>query len=216
MVRVTKDPEERRKELIDIAEALFSRKGYEKVAVSDIVKKAKVAQGTFYYYFKTKEEMLDAIVDKMIEDVENHIERFVNRDDVDPLMKFFGLNKLIRTVGKDHEKLVEYLHKEQNAHLHLRVEKRIFPIILPIIEQSIKQGVKEGIFNTRYPREAALFILASSSMLSAQYPELAGRTDINWKEFKGWFNMYERILGAKPGTIMRYYRKMEELDVRKK
>ena len=49
IIRITKNPEERRKELIDIAERLFIKKGYEQTAVSDIVKKAKVAQGTFYY-----------------------------------------------------------------------------------------------------------------------------------------------------------------------
>jgi len=42
------------------------KKGYEKTAVSDIVKKAKVAQGTFYYYFKTKEDILDLITDRYI------------------------------------------------------------------------------------------------------------------------------------------------------
>jgi AcrR family transcriptional regulator len=60
-MRVTKDPEIRRKELMDVAEELFLENGYEETAVSDIVKKAGVAQGTFYYYFKSKETKLDAI-----------------------------------------------------------------------------------------------------------------------------------------------------------
>ena len=65
-MRITKKPDERRQELIDIAEQLFIKKGYEQTAVSDIVKKAKVAQGTFYYYFKTKEEILDSIIGRYI------------------------------------------------------------------------------------------------------------------------------------------------------
>jgi AcrR family transcriptional regulator len=52
IMRVTKDPEIRRKELMDAAEKLFLEHGYEETAVSDIVKKTGVAQGTFYYYFK--------------------------------------------------------------------------------------------------------------------------------------------------------------------
>ena len=54
-IRVTKSPEVRRKELRDISEQLFLEKGYEQTMVSDIVRKADVAQGTFYYYFKSKE-----------------------------------------------------------------------------------------------------------------------------------------------------------------
>ena len=46
MIRVVKDPEERREQLLDVAEKLIIKKGYEHTTVSDIVKKAKVAQGT--------------------------------------------------------------------------------------------------------------------------------------------------------------------------
>ena len=62
--RVTKDPEERKQELIDAAERLFMERGYEATAVSDIVQEVGVAQGTFYYYFPSKEEILEAIIEK--------------------------------------------------------------------------------------------------------------------------------------------------------
>jgi AcrR family transcriptional regulator len=44
MTRIVKDPEERRMELIDTAESLFSQKGYDDTAVSDIVKKINVGR----------------------------------------------------------------------------------------------------------------------------------------------------------------------------
>ncbi len=49
MVRISKDPEERKNEIVDAAEELFVTKGYEKTSISDIVKKVGVAQGLFYY-----------------------------------------------------------------------------------------------------------------------------------------------------------------------
>jgi len=61
--RVTKVPEERKQELIDTAERLFLEKGYEQTTVADIVREIEVAQGTFYYYFSSKEEILEAIIE---------------------------------------------------------------------------------------------------------------------------------------------------------
>ena len=53
-IRITKNPEERKKELIGIAEQLFIKKGYEQTAVSDIVKKSKSSTGYFLLLFQDK------------------------------------------------------------------------------------------------------------------------------------------------------------------
>ena len=46
---------ERQKQLLDIALELFATQGYDQTKISDIVNKANVSQGTFYWYFKSKE-----------------------------------------------------------------------------------------------------------------------------------------------------------------
>ncbi|WP_146551721.1 TetR/AcrR family transcriptional regulator [Rummeliibacillus sp. SL167] len=56
--------QEREQQLIKIALELFATIGYENTKISDIVAKANVSQGTFYWYFKSKE----AIALKMLED----------------------------------------------------------------------------------------------------------------------------------------------------
>ena len=52
--RISKDPEVRKKELIDIATKLFEERGYERVSVRDILSEVNGAPGMFYYYFKSK------------------------------------------------------------------------------------------------------------------------------------------------------------------
>jgi AcrR family transcriptional regulator len=66
MTRIVKEPEERRKELIDTAERLFIAQGYDQTSVSDIVKEVNVSQGAFYYYFDSKEDVLVAVMEKQI------------------------------------------------------------------------------------------------------------------------------------------------------
>ncbi|MFP4976784.1 TetR/AcrR family transcriptional regulator [Paenibacillus sp. CN-4] len=53
---------ERRQELLGIAVELFAKNGYHKTKISDIVRQAGVAQGTFYWYFKSKEAIVLEII----------------------------------------------------------------------------------------------------------------------------------------------------------
>ncbi len=66
MKKGSKPPEERRKELIDVAARLFAEKGYESVAVRDILAKVNGAPGMFYYYFKSKQDIYLAVMEDYI------------------------------------------------------------------------------------------------------------------------------------------------------
>lgn len=61
--RISKAPEERKKELINVATKLFELKGYEKVSVRDILSEVNGAPGMFYYYFKSKEDIFLACME---------------------------------------------------------------------------------------------------------------------------------------------------------
>nr|WP_298875805.1 TetR/AcrR family transcriptional regulator [uncultured Mogibacterium sp.] len=47
--------------IIQVAWELFEEKGYEATTMNDIIEKAQVARGSFYYYFKGKESLLDTL-----------------------------------------------------------------------------------------------------------------------------------------------------------
>lgn len=73
MMRISKSPQERKAEIIEAALALFMEHGYEGTSVSMIVSRVGVAQGLFYYYFKSKEDVFEAAMeyytDKLAENV---------------------------------------------------------------------------------------------------------------------------------------------------
>ena len=98
MARIVKDPEIRRSEIIDIAEELFLKSGYNETAVSDIVKRVGVSQGTFYYYFKSKEDILNAIIERYIDDIKVGVKAIAAKDEInaiEKIMAFVGfLNKM--------------------------------------------------------------------------------------------------------------------------
>ena len=56
-------PDERRRQLLEAATWVFARKGYRNAQISDVIARAGVARGTFYLYFKSKEQIFLAIVE---------------------------------------------------------------------------------------------------------------------------------------------------------
>ena len=62
-MRITKDPEERKQEILDTSMEIFCEKGYDKTSISDIAKKMGVAQGLCYRYFKSKEEIFNSAIE---------------------------------------------------------------------------------------------------------------------------------------------------------
>ena len=64
-MRLMKEAEERKKEILDIAEQLFIEKGFDNTSTNDILREIGIARGTLYYYFKSKEEILDAVIDRI-------------------------------------------------------------------------------------------------------------------------------------------------------
>ena len=68
-MRVVKDAKERKNEILDVAERLFCTKGFDNTSTNDILKEIGIARGTLYYHFKSKEEILDAMIERLSNEI---------------------------------------------------------------------------------------------------------------------------------------------------
>lgn len=157
--RVVKAPEERRRELMAAARELFVKVGYEKTSISDIVKHIGVAQGTFYWYFQSKDEILQAILREMLEHWLAVVEGLGARSDLGAIAKFQAIERAILELAFEHPDLMETLHVKANASVHDQVTAEALGRILPIIAAIIRQGEAEGTFQVENPEAAAFFLL---------------------------------------------------------
>jgi AcrR family transcriptional regulator len=64
-MRIVKEAKERKNEILDAAEELFAAKGYEETSTGDILDRVGIARGTLYYHFKSKEDILDALIERI-------------------------------------------------------------------------------------------------------------------------------------------------------
>jgi len=161
MVRVTKDPEKRKQELIDSAERLFLKKGYEKTSVSDIVKGINVAQGTFYYHFFSKSDILEAVVEKNISVLMNKLLNIAGIKNVEAAERLNEIINILFRYGTDKDEVQAYMHQESNIFLYDKVGKMITARLIPILTGVIAAGMAEGRFDVSCPTETAEFLVAS-------------------------------------------------------
>ena len=175
--------------------------------VSDIVAQANVAKGTFYYYFKSKEAILDAITDKYIILTVEGMEKIAHHEGLTALEKLVHIFLFSSSFRSNRKSIMQFLHEEKNAHLHLKFEKKIPPGTIGPISRIIKQGVDEGSFDTTYPEDAAKAFFGVTAMV-LQGIDNADQTSKDFhRELMATFDFLERLLGAETGSLVDTFRR---------
>ena len=199
-MRIIKNPEERKKEIFDAAEILFVTKGYPKTTIDDILKVIGIAKGTFYYYFKSKEEIMDAIVMRFIASGVLEAKAIAADPNLTVHEKFMMIIMSQKPEGSNKEQMIVQLHLVNNAQMHLKSVVESVLQLSPVLTEVLEQGINEHIMHTPYPREAIDLILVSSSFLFDEsifkwHPDEVDR------KIQSFIYMVEVILGAETGSF---------------
>ncbi|UCH89854.1 MAG: TetR/AcrR family transcriptional regulator, partial [Thermoplasmata archaeon] len=141
MIRVVKEPHERRQEIIEVGEQLFMERGYENTSVEAIIKQVGIAKGTFYHYFKTKEDMLNEIMEKYVEEMKVMMDQIMQQENLNAVQKIFAIFNAGRELREEHKGILDYVHEDKNELFHHRLEKKNLPIMADYFEKIIAQGV---------------------------------------------------------------------------
>lgn len=157
--------EERRTQLIAAALEVFAERGVEDAPVSEIVRRAGVAQGTFYLYFESKNDIVNAAMLAAIDDAMLSIEAAMARPGLSAIDKLVLLrNALVETTDEPHEiEMSRMFHRPENREVHDRMMGAYMVRMTPIVETIVEQGVEEGVFHAQDPRLAAWFVIGSMS-----------------------------------------------------
>ena len=209
MARIIKKYGERRTEFLNTAQELFFTKGYEQTAVETIIKKMRLSKGTFYYYFKSKEDLLDALIERMTEKILEEVRKIVNRGDLDAIAKLNRAYAVTRSVKLENIELLKVLLKvlydDKNLLFRYKIYRNSIEILAPEFSKIIRQGIKEEVFDTDFPDEAAKLIFEMAYIFSERVPKLLLGNDKNLdeaeKKFRVYENAIERIIGAEEGTV---------------
>lgn len=200
-MRVVKDPEERRNEIMDAAHMLFLTKGYNKTTIIDILTEVGIAKGTFYYYFKSKEEIMDAIIMRIVDADVARAKRIAGDAKLPVIKKFL---QIITSQSIDEqenkEDMVEQMHHVGNAEMHQKGIVQSILKLTPVLTGVIEQGMEENIFEVEYPQETMEFLLVAGQIIFDQ-GFFQWEDEQLVKKADAFITIMEKALGAKKGSF---------------
>lgn len=200
-MRIIKNPEERKTEILDTAEQLFAIKGYSQTTIMDILNEIGIAKGTFYHYFKSKEEVVDAIILRLVSADVAAAKVIADDDELPAIVKLFSILNLQKPQhGGGKEKMLEQFHQPGNAEVHQKSLVQSIRYMAPVLAQVVEQGVEEKVMTTDYPQEIIEFLLASGQLMFDQ-GLFHWDTEEAERRGKAFIGMMEAALGAQKGSF---------------
>ena len=139
MARITKAPDERRKEILDTAMKLFYDKGYEKTSISDIAKEINVAQGLCYRYFPSKEVLFDSAIDYYAQTLVEKMTAFVKNEDLS-LKDIIEKMPTFIDIENDNTDYYKFCHSSENSKIHTRLSLSVCEKLMPIVCEILKNA----------------------------------------------------------------------------
>ncbi len=200
MKRIVKDPKMRRKEILEAAGELFKNRGYVNTTVEAIIQQVGVAKGTFYYYFKSKEEILDALAYDMVDQLCEEYKKIADDPKISVMDKMRQMLRGQNPLSEKESELMENLHRPENRELHERINIEIIVKISPVFAQVIEQGKREAVFNVESSLETVQFLLAGSQFLM-ESGLFKWNQEEQLKRMQAMQAIIERSFGADPGSF---------------
>ena len=170
--------EERKNQILEAAQRLFSKLGFYQARMSDIAEESGLSKGTLYWYFKSKNDiilgLLDHIFESELKDLQSLVEQespfavkievYIDRiiDDMEHMVKWMPLAYDFISLAFRQETVQKAIRKYYQAHMD---------ILIPIIEQ----GIEDGQLTVNAPEEAAIAIgalIEGTGVLWVYDPEL--------------------------------------------
>lgn len=214
MARVT-NPEDytlKRNEILAAAQGLVYSKGYERMSIQDILDALHISKGAFYHYFDSKQSLLEALVDRMLQEAWPILLPIVDDPSMGALEK---LRRLYAVVSRWKTDQKEYLlalfrtwYTDDNAIVRQKVMSAASKTYAQYFARIIRQGIREGVLNNPYPDQAgeAVFALLMGVGESLAESILSGKlttADLPAveKSVLAYTDAMERLLGAPQGSL---------------
>jgi AcrR family transcriptional regulator len=214
MARIVKEQEYalRRNAILNVAQRLVVTRGYEQMTIQDVLDDLQISKGAFYHYFDSKQALLEALLERMQQEVEPLLIALVQDSSLPALPKlqrFFAILNRYKTAQKAF--FLELLHvwyADGNAIVRQKMRAAGVKWITPWVVEIIHQGIQEGVFMTSYPDEVGEVVLSLVQSLGDALAELLLRAEPSGETLgrmerttAAYSDALERVLGAPKASL---------------
>lgn len=166
-----KYPEVTVEKILDVSQRLFFEKGYDNTTIQDIVDElGGLTKGAIYHHFKSKEEIMDALGDRMFVN-NNPFEKVKKRTDLNGLQKMQWAILMNQSDEAQVELTKQAIPLLKNPRILAGMIDSNRRVLAPCWLELIEEGKKDGSIHTEYARELSeLMVLLDLWMLPSVFP----------------------------------------------
>jgi len=185
---------ERRQELISIAERLFLQQGYDNTTVKQIIGAMNLAKGTYYYHFRSKEDILIAVSDKLLSDTRQKLLEVHKQREMDVLWRIRKMLRIFRDDFVRNRGIWKLIYHDNNVAMHKQVSKIGAKSFIPLLTDVLQEGKDKNLVHVPHARETAQVLISLFDIFSLQFCVARGR-DKSVRIFETLQYVIEQILG---------------------
>ena len=202
----------RKEAFVDVAQRLMQTKGYEQMSVQDVLDELGASRGAFYHYFDSKQALLEAVVDRMVDGALAAVSPIVDDPNLSALRKFEGVFAGIQGFKAAVKPLIlamiEVWLSDDNALMREKFRRTTERRMVPVLSAIVKQGIDEGLFDTGSPDDVARslwwlmhgFSEQATDLYLARQANAVALEDVE-RSVAANTNAFERILGLSAGSL---------------
>lgn len=200
-MRVVKEAEERKEEILDVAEKLFGTKGFDNTSTGDILGAVGIARGTLYYHFKSKEEILDGVIERMTKRLIQDAKEIVRNKELPVLERLTKAIMSLNVESKIGYEVMEQVHRPQNALMHQKMQVTLLAGINPILTELVEEGVEQGICYTKYPESVIEMTMLYANTAFDEINIEGISPEQKKQKIAGFIYNVERLMGMKEDSL---------------
>jgi AcrR family transcriptional regulator len=202
----------RKEAFVEAAERLIQTHSYERTSVQDILDELGASRGAFYHYFDSKQALLEAVIDRMVEAGLAAVEPIVrdpNLPAADKLVRMFG--GIGRWKTDRRELMLGFIDvwlSDDHALVREKFRRKLVGRFVPTLSAIVRQGIAEGTFRVESPDDTARVLMILIQGLQDEATDLyvaSQKNTVGFEEVAARFDSYarafERVLGVEAGSI---------------
>lgn len=189
--------------ILDALQQLLKDKKIQNISVSEIARAAEMGKGSIYYYFPSKEAILNALIERSYEQPIQTAKTLARQTEIPPFTRMAMIFQACRNASAsflDQSKSSGDTSMEEHAFLSQKYSRHIITELKPDLTTIIEQGIERGDINFGHPdalAEIVLIVLVvklSNALVPSQPEEIE-------KTLKGLTSLLEKGTGVPPGSL---------------
>jgi AcrR family transcriptional regulator len=202
----------RKEAFVEAAMRLMQTTGYERTSIQDILDELGASRGAFYHYFYSKQALLEAVIDRMVEAGLASVEPIVQDPNLPAAAKLVRVFSGIGQWKTDRHDLIsaflEVWLSDDHAVVREKFRRRLVTRFVPILTKIVRQGIEEGSFHVDASEQTALVLMMLIQGMQDEALDLYVASQANAvgldevvTRFASFASAFERLLGVEAGSI---------------